>query len=72
MSHPDPQITEIVPASGWRLPALRDLFRHADLVYFLAKRDVTVRYKQTAVGALWAVLQPLMLARRSSASSSGS
>ena len=31
-------------------------------MYFLAKRDVTVRYKQTAVGAVWAVLQPLLLA----------
>ncbi|MBA2630669.1 MAG: ABC transporter permease [Thermoleophilaceae bacterium] len=54
--------TEILPARGWRLPALSELWRHADLVYFLAKRDVTVRYKQTAVGALWAVLQPLLLA----------
>jgi len=55
-------VTEIVPASGWRVPPLRDLWSQADLVYFLAKRDVTVRYKQTAVGALWAVLQPLTLA----------
>jgi lipopolysaccharide transport system permease protein len=56
------QTTEIVPASGWRLPHVSDLWRHPDLIYFLAKRDVTVRYKQTAVGALWAVLQPLLLA----------
>jgi lipopolysaccharide transport system permease protein len=55
-------VTEIVPAAGWRLPGLSNLWRHADLIYFLAKRDVTVRYKQTAVGALWAVLQPLTLA----------
>ena len=41
---------------------MRGLCHSADLVYFLAKRDVTVRYKQTVVGALWAVLQPLLLA----------
>jgi lipopolysaccharide transport system permease protein len=54
--------TEIVPAAGWRLPRLGEISRHSDLIYFLAKRDVTVRYKQTAVGALWGVLQPLLLA----------
>lgn len=57
-----PQVTEITPATGWRLPDLGELVRSVDLVYFLAKRDVTVRYKQTAVGAVWAVLQPLLLA----------
>jgi lipopolysaccharide transport system permease protein len=62
VSHAPPQVTEITPSSGWTMPAVRDLLSHADLVYFLAKRDVTVRYKQTVVGALWAVLQPLMLA----------
>lgn len=62
MSAGHPHLTEIAPASGWRVPVARDLLGHADLVYFLAKRDVTVRYKQTAVGALWAVLQPLLLA----------
>jgi lipopolysaccharide transport system permease protein len=48
--------------SGWRLPRLSEIRQHSDLVYFLSKRDVTVRYKQTIVGALWAVLQPLLLA----------
>jgi lipopolysaccharide transport system permease protein len=52
----------IEPAGGWRLPNLREVANSADLVYFLAKRDVAVRYKQTVVGALWAVLQPLLLA----------
>ncbi|HKF80026.1 MAG TPA: ABC transporter permease [Thermoleophilaceae bacterium] len=54
--------TVITPVSGWSLPNLKELRHSLDLVYFLAKRDVTVRYKQTAVGALWAVLQPLLLA----------
>ena len=52
----------IEPVSGWSFPDLRELWHSADLVYYLAKRDVTVRYKQTAVGALWAILQPLLLA----------
>jgi len=52
----------IEPPSGWPRPRLREVWQHADLVYFLARRDVAVRYKQTAVGALWAVLQPLLLA----------
>jgi lipopolysaccharide transport system permease protein len=59
---PDIQTTVIEPPSGWPRPPLRELWHSADLVYFLARRDVAVRYKQTAVGALWAVLQPLLLA----------
>lgn len=62
MSDPHVTVTEIVPPGGWRLPALRGAVSYGDLVYFLAKRDVTVRYKQTLVGALWAVIQPLLLA----------
>jgi len=55
-------ITVIEPPSRWSLPRLGELRHSADLVYFLAKRDVSVRYKQTAVGALWAILQPVLLA----------
>ena len=69
MARPDPSdavrstaVTEIGPISGWHLPRPNEIWRHVDLIYFLAKRDVTVRYKQTVVGALWAVLQPLLLA----------
>lgn len=54
--------TVIEPPSGWPRPRLAEVWHSADLVYFLARRDVAVRYKQTAVGALWAVLQPLLLA----------
>ena len=39
---------------------LRDLWAHRELFYFLAWRDVKVRYKQTALGASWAILQPLI------------
>src|SRR3989441_6610164 len=38
----------------------RDLFRYRELFYFLAWRDVLVRYKQTVIGILWAVLRPLV------------
>jgi lipopolysaccharide transport system permease protein len=36
----------------------RDLWRYKELFYFLAWRDILVRYKQTVLGALWAILQP--------------
>ncbi|HEX8894919.1 MAG TPA: hypothetical protein VF783_16435 [Terriglobales bacterium] len=39
---------------------LRDLWEYRELLYFLVWRDVKVRYKQTALGVAWAVLQPLM------------
>lgn len=44
----------------WRGFELRDLWAHRDLFYFLAWRDVKVRYKQTVLGIAWAVLQPLL------------
>jgi lipopolysaccharide transport system permease protein len=41
--------------------SLKDLWAHRELLYFLTWRDVKVRYKQTVLGAAWAVLQPLLL-----------
>jgi lipopolysaccharide transport system permease protein len=38
----------------------RDLFRYRELFYFLAWRDVLVRYKQTIIGVLWAVIRPFL------------
>jgi lipopolysaccharide transport system permease protein len=38
---------------------LRELWQYRDLLYFLTRRDVAVRYKQTVLGCLWAILQPL-------------
>ena len=52
----------IEPPSGFSLPSLRELWDHRDLLYFLARREVSARYKQSVVGVLWAVLQPLLLA----------
>lgn len=52
--------TENRPSSGLRLPRLAELWRYRELVYFLALRDVKARYKQTALGLGWAILQPLV------------
>ena len=49
----------IRPATGWVPLRLRELWEYRELLYFLAWRDIKVRYKQTALGAAWAVLQPL-------------
>jgi lipopolysaccharide transport system permease protein len=46
---------------GWRFLDLRELWTYRELVYFLTWRDVKVRYKQTAIGIAWAVLQPLAM-----------
>jgi lipopolysaccharide transport system permease protein len=51
--------TVIEPRPGWRLVNVRELWRYRELLYFLTWRDVKVRYKQTALGVAWAVLQPL-------------
>lgn len=49
----------IEPSRGWVGLKLRELWAYRELVYFLVWRDVKVRYKQTALGAAWAVIQPL-------------
>jgi lipopolysaccharide transport system permease protein len=49
------------PTRGWRFLDLRELWTYRELVYFLTWRDVKVRYKQTAIGVAWAVLQPLAM-----------
>ncbi len=50
----------IKPTSGWAALNLRDLWHYRELLYFMTWRDVKVRYKQTAIGAVWAVLQPFL------------
>jgi len=52
--------TVIEPTQGWLSLELGDLWRYRELLFFLTWRDVKVRYKQTALGAAWAVLQPLL------------
>jgi len=53
--------TVICPSKGWQLLNVRELWRFRELLYFLTWRDIKVRYKQTALGAAWAVLQPAMM-----------
>ena len=55
-------VTVIEPQRGWHLPNLRELWASRDLAYLLARRDVTVRYKQAVIGFFWAVLQPVFIA----------
>ncbi len=54
-----PSITVIKPSKGWVSLGLRDIWEYRELLYFLTWRDIKVRYKQTALGALWAIIQPL-------------
>jgi lipopolysaccharide transport system permease protein len=53
--------TVIEPPRGWQWVNLRELWRYRELLFFLTWRDVKVRYKQTLLGAAWAVLQPAMM-----------
>ena len=54
------QPTILKPSRGWVALNLRDLWQYRELVFFLTWRDVLVRYKQTVLGAAWAILQPLI------------
>lgn len=55
-------VTRIAPTSGWAALHLRELWEYRELLWFLSVRDIKVRYKQTVLGATWAVLQPLVTA----------
>src|SRR4051812_26446826 len=55
------ELTRLLPPRGWQLVNVRELWKFRELLYFLTWRDVKVRYKQTALGAAWAVLQPAMM-----------
>lgn len=48
----------IEPSRGWASLRLRELWAYRELVYFLTWRDIKVRYKQTVLGAAWAIIQP--------------
>ena len=55
----DVPITIIRPRKGWQAVDLRELWHYRELLYFFVWRDVKVRYKQTVLGAAWAILQPV-------------
>jgi lipopolysaccharide transport system permease protein len=59
MAMSSPQVVVIKPSKGWVSLNLRSLWEYRELLYFLTWRDIKVRYKQTALGAAWAILQPM-------------
>src|SRR5438132_6785571 len=52
-------VTIVERRPGWHCIDVRELWRYRELLFLLAWRDIQVRYKQTLLGAAWAVLQPL-------------
>ncbi len=58
-AHPIP-VTRIQPSQGWVALKLREVWDFRELLYFLVWRDVKVRYKQTVIGAAWAIIQPFL------------
>jgi len=55
----DLPVTVIERRPGWQFLNLRELWRYRELLFFLTWRDIKVRYKETVLGAAWALLQPL-------------
>ena len=58
---PAEPLVVIQPTSRWSLVSFKDIWAYRELLFFLTWRDVKVRYKQTALGAAWAILQPLFM-----------
>ncbi|MHB8806444.1 MAG: ABC transporter permease [Anaerolineaceae bacterium] len=56
----EPRTITIKPSTGWAALNLKDLWDYRELIYFFTWRDLKVRYKQTLLGASWAVLQPVL------------
>ncbi|MGC1104993.1 MAG: ABC transporter permease [Candidatus Acidiferrales bacterium] len=55
---PAPRKLKLRPKSGWQPIDFAELWHYRELLWILAKRDIQVRYKQTVLGILWAVIQP--------------
>jgi len=58
---PAEPLVVIQPSNRWSILSLKDIWAYRELLFFLTWRDVKVRYKQTALGAAWAILQPLFM-----------
>ncbi len=58
-SLPAKPLINIKPKKGWQLIDLKEFKQYRDLFYFLVMRDIKVKYKQTVLGGLWAIIQPL-------------
>jgi lipopolysaccharide transport system permease protein len=57
---PKPHILRITPPGHWWALPHRELWDYRELIYFFVWKDIKIRYKQTAIGAAWAVFQPLL------------
>ena len=60
MSNSTTPITVIEPKKGWVPIEFKEIWSYRELLYFLTKRDIKVRYKQTILGGLWAIIQPFV------------
>ena len=58
MQTPAQSVTIIEPQKGWIPIDFKEIRQYSELFYFLTKRDIKVRYKQTVLGGLWAIIQP--------------
>jgi lipopolysaccharide transport system permease protein len=55
-----PPVLRITPPTGWQLLPAKELWAYRELLYFFVWREIKIRYKQTAIGAAWALLQPFL------------
>jgi lipopolysaccharide transport system permease protein len=53
--------TTYEPITGWQIVNIRELWKYRELMYYFTWRDIKVRYKQTVLGAGWAIIQPFMM-----------
>ena len=58
---PAEPLVVIQPSNRWSILSFKDIWAYRELLFFLTWRDVKVRYNQTALGAAWAILQPLFM-----------
>src|SRR6185369_3958055 len=58
---PSEPLVVIQPSKKWGVLSFKDIWAYRELLFFLTWRDVKVRYKQTALGAAWAIIQPLFM-----------
>ncbi len=59
-TQPAPETILLRPTRGWSALNLGDLWRYRELIFFLTWRDIKVRYKQTVLGAAWAIIRPVI------------
>jgi len=60
MTNPPIPYLQIRPSSGWANLQLREIWRYRELIVFMIWRDIIIRYKQTVIGAGWALVQPVL------------